>query len=238
MFLKVAKSRFVALLIVTLALAFISPSSASAIGFLVSANPSIGQQLKTAPHTVTLEFSVPSIPASFSGNVIRVTNPSGKPVEVGSAKTSGMTLSVSLQDNLQPDVYQVAFRYVCDDGHVLVSAYNFTIVNAGEVGTVPAPSSKPSVKPSPSTSKSTAKPVVSAKPSITPRVTAEPSVAPTAPISATTEPTATNPSAEPTSQPEVVETEPAATVGIWVGVALLVAALFAGAVIFARKRKK
>lgn len=238
MFLKVAKSRFVALLIATLALAFISPSSASAIGFLVSANPSIGQQLKTAPHTVTLEFSVPSIPASFSGNVIRVTNPSGKPVEVGSAKTSGMTLSVSLQDNLQPDVYQVAFRYVCDDGHILVSAYNFTILNTGEAGTVPAPSSRPSVKPNPSSSQLTAKPVVSAKPSTGPSLTAEPSLAPSAPISATPEPTATNPSGEPTSEPEAVATEPSSSVGIWVGVALLMAALFAGAVIFARTRKK
>ena len=238
MFLKVDKSRFVALLIATLALAFISPSSASAIGFLVSANPSIGQQLKTAPHTVTLEFSVPSIPSSFSGNVIRVTNPSGKPVEVGSAKTSGMTLSVSLQDNLQPDVYQVAFRYVCDDGHILVSAYNFTIVNTGEVGTVPAPSSKPSVKPSPSISKSTAKPVVSAKPNISPSLTAEPSLAPSAPISATPEPDTNNPRVEPSSEPEAAGTEPTSTPGTWIGFALLVAALFAGTVIFARRSRK
>ena len=226
------------LLVAMFAALFAAPGSAVAVGFLVSANPSIGQQLKTAPHTVTLEFSVPSIPASFSGNVIRVTNPSGKPVEVGSAKTSGMTLSVSLQDNLQPDVYQVAFRYVCDDGHILVSAYNFTILNTGEAGTVPAPSSRPSVKPNPSSSQSTAKPVVSAKPSAGPSLTAEPSLAPSAPISATPEPTATNPSVEPTSEPEAVATVPSSSVGIWVGVALLMAALFAGAVIFARKRKK
>lgn len=226
------------LLVALFAILFAAPGPASAIGFLVSANPGIGQQLKTAPHTVTLEFSVPSIPASFSGNVIRVTNTSGKPVEFGSTKTSGMTLSVSLQDNLQPDVYQVAFRYVCDDGHILVSAYNFTVLNTGEAGTVPAPSSRPSVKPGPSSSQATDKPVASAKPSTSPSLTAEPSVAPSAPISATPELTATNPSGEPTSEPEAVAAEPSSSVGIWVDVVLLLTALFAGAVMFARKRNK
>lgn len=156
MLLKIARSKIVALLVALTAIFFNSTNSASAVGFLVSANPSIGQSLKTAPHTVSLEFSVPSIPASFSGNVIRVTNTSGKAVEIGAAKTVGMTLSVPLQDSLPAGVYQVAFRYVCDDGHILVSAYNFTVLGQAEVSSAPTASSRPlptsspkAVKPSP-----------------------------------------------------------------------------------------
>ena len=232
------KSWMAALLIAFLSAALAGPSSASAIGFLVSANPGLDQQLINSPHSVTLEFSVPSIPASFSGNVIRVTNPSGKPVEVGSAKTSGMTLSVPLQENLPPDKYQVAFRYVCDDGHVLVSAYNFTVVNPDSAGKAPATNSKPTVKPSSSAKQSATNPNENPQPTVSDSPAVRPSASPTATMSASSEPEVSNSSADPTMKPEVVDSENASEIGSWVGLALFMLAIFAGAVILVRKLKK
>lgn len=167
-------SKFVLILATSVAALGLGPLSASAVGFLISATPSIGQQLSTAPHEVSLEFSVPSIPASFSGNVIKVTNSSGVAVENGVAKTSNSTLSVALRDGLAADRYQVAYRYVCDDGHVLVSAYSFSIVALADVP-VQQPKATPRVSSTPSI------------PSATPNVSV-PKVSPTQPAESTATP--------------------------------------------------
>ena len=221
------------------ALLFFGQSPAHAIGFLVSANPGIGQTLKTAPHLVTLEFSVPSIPASFSGNVIRVTNSSGKPVEMGAAKTSGMTLTVSLQESLPADVYQVAFRYVCDDGHVLVSAYNFTVAGQVEPTSAPAVSSKPA----PNNSPTSAKPVpIQATVSSVPRPSKSASAASTATASIATSqdsPRETLAASEEVSAPNTnPKTSESPSFGGWIISGALLALFIAIAVAKLRRHRR
>jgi LPXTG-motif cell wall-anchored protein len=168
-------------------------SPANAIGFLVSASPGLGQQLSTPPHSISLVFSVNTIPASLSGDVIRVTNSSGTAVEVGSAKVVGTTMSVDLNPNLAPDKYQVAYRYVCDDGHVLVSAYFFTLSSNTPAAEANGGSTAVGAKP---TAEATAKP--SSKP---PSKPAQPSAIPSAAATASSTATASS-SAAPTASGE------------------------------------
>jgi methionine-rich copper-binding protein CopC len=188
-----SKSFIAKLIILTFALFAISGGPAYGVGFLISANPSIGQQLKSSPHNVSLEFSVPSIPASLAGNVIRVTSSTGHSVENGTAKTNGTVMSISVQDNLPEDTYQVAYRYVCDDGHVLVSAYSFTVLK--EIASVPsiATSSKPTSKP-------TVKPTISSdSPQSSPRSSEIASETPSASVTNVPELASSEPPSSPTA---------------------------------------
>ena len=237
----VKKTRMAALVLTLIAIVLSTPTAARAIGFLVTADPGIGQQLQIAPRSVALEFSVASLPTSFSGNVIRVTNSAGKPVELGTAKTSGSSLTVGLQENLPPDVYQVAFRYVCDDGHVLVSAYNFTVLHPTESVSVPTPTTKSPLQPGPPGVKPTKS--MPSNPNSSPITTTSSAPKPTAKPSQSADANSSpSPAVEskPVSagEPLAATGEPAAKVGNFFGIALLGAVLLAGVVIFTTKRKK
>jgi methionine-rich copper-binding protein CopC len=145
------------------------PQSANASGFLVSSSPSSDQHLTDPPAEISLLFSVGTLPASLKGDVIRVTNSAGIAVDNGETKTSGMTMSIGMRQDIHPDRYQVAYRYVCDDGHVLVGAYSFVLtkVEASVPTTTPSPQNvkaKPKASVSSSTGKSTPEPTPSASP--------------------------------------------------------------------------
>jgi methionine-rich copper-binding protein CopC len=118
------------------------PQAASASGFLVSSNPSSEQHLTDPPAEISLLFSVGTLPSSLKGDVISVTNSAGVAVDTGDTKTSGMTMTIGVRQDIHPDRYQVAYRYVCDDGHVLVGAYSFVLtkVDANVPSTSPTPS--------------------------------------------------------------------------------------------------
>jgi methionine-rich copper-binding protein CopC len=228
-------SQTLTFLMLALALSFTANlTPAFGIGFLVAANPAMGQQLKAAPQSVSLEFSVKSIPDSLSGNVIRVTNSSGKPVESGAVRTVGTTMSIGLQDGLQPDKYQVAFRYVCDDGHVLVSAYSFSIANPVIVD--PAPSSKPepSIAPKPEVKPVSDKPQqVSSSSAPAPTTTSNPSLKPEEAQPQVSESSAAGPSNDSHS---VTSTSTQPTGIIWI--IFLVAGLIATVVLFQIWRRR
>ena len=118
-----------------------APQAAIASGFLVSSSPTSEQHLTDPPAEISLLFSVGTLPASLKGDVIRVTNSIGTPVDTGDTQTSGMTMTVGMRQDIHPDRYQVAYRYVCDDGHVLVGAYSFVLAKVE--ASVPVTSASP-----------------------------------------------------------------------------------------------
>lgn len=147
-----------------------APQAAIASGFLVSSSPTSEQQLTDPPAEISLLFSVGTLPASLKGDVIRVTNSAGTPVDTGDTQTSGMTMTVGMRQDIHPDRYQVAYRYVCDDGHVLVGAYSFVLtkVEASVPETSPSAekvnAKQPRVSATGSANNSTQKPTPSESP--------------------------------------------------------------------------
>ncbi len=202
-------------------------AAANAIGFLISANPALGQQLTSAPHTVTLEFSVATIPAQLSGNVIRVTNSAGVSVDQGEVRDSGKTIAIDLKSDLGPDRYQVAYRYVCDDGHVLVSAYSFTVASA--TNNPPVNSS-----PTPHTAKTQ---IPKVKPSASQTAVIKPSSTPTKAPTPTVISSPTPQSSEPTPR-QAVETQVPGFEMAWIVGSFAAIAATAALAVLSRKRKK
>ena len=158
--------------LVTILVALFSnfPQSANASGFLVSSSPSSDQHLTDPPAEISLLFSVGTLPASLKGDVIRVTNSAGIAVDNGETKTSGMTMSIGMRQDIHPDRYQVAYRYVCDDGHVLVGAYSFVLtkVEASVPTSTPSPQKVNPKEPKVSATSSTQKPPLGSTPSASP----------------------------------------------------------------------
>lgn len=122
-----------------LGLTLLLPVLASALSvhaILLTSNPAKDAVLHTAPTQVQMWFSEDLNPVLSTVQVINserqrvdTNNPH---VNAGNSKE----MDVSLQANLQPDVYVVVWRTdSADDGHVLLGSFIFTVANAD--GTVP-----------------------------------------------------------------------------------------------------
>jgi LPXTG-motif cell wall-anchored protein len=113
-----------------LALAAILPSQAAfAHAQLVSANPAADSVIVSAPDQVTLTFdeALMVVNNSTTANQIQVTNEAGDRVDQGDSKLDGAVLTVSLKSDLPDGKYNVAYRFVADDGHAEQAAYTFEV---------------------------------------------------------------------------------------------------------------
>ncbi|NUS73457.1 MAG: copper resistance protein CopC [Corynebacteriales bacterium] len=123
---KVPASRFLAAAfapLVAIAI-WVVPVPAAAHVELDSASPALNAQLDVAPSEVVLRFAHElTIPAVE----VTVTDRAKRAVTVGAATVDGAVVTQPLKQNLLPEVYQVSYRVISDDGHALTNSYTFTV---------------------------------------------------------------------------------------------------------------
>lgn len=127
-----------------ISLTLLLPELVSAHAILLTSNPAKDAVLRTPPTQIQMWFSEDLNPALSTVQVINSerqrVDKSDPHVNAGNSRE----MDVSLQANLQPDVYIVVWRTdSADDGHVLLGSFIFTVANPD--GTVPqlAPGSNP-----------------------------------------------------------------------------------------------
>jgi methionine-rich copper-binding protein CopC len=99
-------------------------SHTNAHSAVVSQSPKANQTLKASPATVKLVLSEDLI---SSGAAVVVRSSQGQTVSVGKTKVSRRDLSIALQPKLPNGTYQVAYRVVSNDGHVITSSFKFRV---------------------------------------------------------------------------------------------------------------
>lgn len=126
----------VIVMMVLLALAFISTSRVLAHAEYVSSEPPANGTVTTAPERVVIVFSQELKP---EGNTIRVTDARGNQVDRGDTTLdrndpNRKTIIVSLSPGLSDGVYTVNWKNASTDGHSETGRFRFTI----NTGTTPA----------------------------------------------------------------------------------------------------
>jgi methionine-rich copper-binding protein CopC len=121
-----------------------SPAPASAHARLVGSSPADGSTVERAPDEVSIVLDAK--PATIEGDPLQVIGPDGRRVDAGDARADaeGSTLTVSL-DAAAPrpsGEYQIAYRVVSEDTHVIAGRLTFEarlpIVSPGAASRDPA----------------------------------------------------------------------------------------------------
>ena len=120
----------VALAVATLVVV-ISGSAASAHAVLTSSQPADGERLPTAPTSVTFQFNEP-VKADLGG--LKVVDANGQRVNTGTARTSGNSLTTSLQNGLPTGTYVASYRVISADSHPVKGAIVFAVGDASATG--------------------------------------------------------------------------------------------------------
>src|SRR5438874_2465357 len=100
-----------------------APPAAWAHARLVSASPSDGAVLPTAPRQVTIRFDEPV--RALSGTTV-VANSGKRPVVAGKPRTHARVLAISLR-KLGDGDYTVRWRVLSDDGHTVQGVFPFAV---------------------------------------------------------------------------------------------------------------
>lgn len=108
-----------------------SGSAASAHAVLTSSQPADGERLPTAPTSVTFQFNEP-VKADLGG--LKVVDANGQRVDTGTARTSGNSLTTSLQNGLPTGTYVASYRVISADSHAVKSAIVFAVGDASATG--------------------------------------------------------------------------------------------------------
>lgn len=114
-----------------------SASAAEAHATLVGTSPASGAVLESPPGEVTVSFSGKLVTAE--GDPVQVFSPTGERVDdrhpqvsVGSFRRSESTVSVGLRPaNLEVGTYQVMYRVISADTHLVTGNFSFRIESAG-----------------------------------------------------------------------------------------------------------
>ncbi|QBD79283.1 hypothetical protein EPA93_26170 [Ktedonosporobacter rubrisoli] len=123
-------------LLLALVLFVLFPSISEAHAVLLRSDPAQGAVLSAAPTQVRMWFSEDLNPTFSTAAVVNAAN---QRVDSGNAHVTGTDpreMDVSLQANLPPAVYIVAWRsQSADDGHILKGSFTFSVARPD--GTVP-----------------------------------------------------------------------------------------------------
>jgi methionine-rich copper-binding protein CopC len=103
----------------------LSPS-ASAHTTLVSSTPSNGEELSKIPASIEMEFGETLISLS-KGTKVSVISPSGADLASSDATVTKAHLSQKLLSSNADGKYQVKYRVVAADGHVVDGQFQFTV---------------------------------------------------------------------------------------------------------------
>ena len=89
-----------------------------------STSPKANAVLKSSPTKVAITFNETLL---SSGAALVVRSAKNVSVTAGAPKVDGKTIAVALLPNLSDGNYQVSYRVVSNDGHVVTSSYKFKI---------------------------------------------------------------------------------------------------------------
>ncbi len=106
----------------------ISSHPASAHTELIKSSPAANKIISVMPTSVKLTFGEKLLVISGSkkqANSITVKSPSNKRVSTGEVKVIKNVASVNLLNLQESGKYQVTFRVVAEDGHVLEDSFKF-----------------------------------------------------------------------------------------------------------------
>jgi len=121
--------KFLALVVLTIALLAWSAAPASAHAQLIGSDPPAGSTIKALPEAVTLTFSDSLMTTGDGeGNHITVVDPMRETISAAHTDVNGAVVSTVLSPSMVMDgTYQVSFRVVSTDGHVVEGKYAFRI---------------------------------------------------------------------------------------------------------------
>ena len=107
--------------------------SVSAHSGVVSTNPEYQTAVIELPPTASVTFGSPVTQVSgTAANTLLVTAPDGTAVSVGEPLVDGAQISVALDQSInQQGVYDVNYRAVFDDGHVVSGSFQFAVASDG-----------------------------------------------------------------------------------------------------------
>jgi methionine-rich copper-binding protein CopC len=108
--------------------ALFTASVASAHTVLISSNPVAGSSLPALPDSISLTFANPLLTLNRkSSNIVTVVDPMN--LQIASATSlNGDTVSATLNETMHMSgIYNVYFRVVAQDGHVVTGSFKFTV---------------------------------------------------------------------------------------------------------------
>lgn len=121
---------------------FASAVPASAHDQLVSSTPGDGEQLASAPSTVSMTFSgeLLVLDSELTGAVVLVVDESGTDWVSGPVTVAGNTVTAPVDPEMPVAGYQVRWQVVSEDGHPISGVIPFTIGDAEPmpIGATPA----------------------------------------------------------------------------------------------------
>lgn len=139
-------SRPLAAAAATIAVALASPAPAWAHAVLLEATPGDGAELAEPPDRVVLLFNEP-----IDESRVAVVGPGGKEVVDGAPIAAGDEVVQALAGLDEPGEYEVAYRVVSPDGHVVDNQLTFTLTASdGTAATPDGPTPTPAATPVPS----------------------------------------------------------------------------------------
>jgi methionine-rich copper-binding protein CopC len=103
--------------------------SAIAHSELVSSNPSASASIQQLPEQIELEFNEELLNLG-SGNSVSIISPSGEDLGMGETSTEGAKITRLLNTASESGTFEVKYRVVSADGHVLNGKYTFNVSEA------------------------------------------------------------------------------------------------------------
>lgn len=115
---------FYYLLLVAIILFSIIPfNTSSAHSVLESSTPTDGEQLKESVNSIELTFNT----KIENGSTLTLVDNSGTEIKPSSIEIIDNVLKATFQDLLEPNTYQVNWKIVGADGHLIENQYSFTV---------------------------------------------------------------------------------------------------------------
>jgi len=96
---------------------------------LVSSNPSASANIQQLPEQIELEFNEELLNLG-SGNSVSIISPSGEDLGMGETSTEGARITRLLNSAPESGTFEVKYRVVSADGHVLNGSYTFNVTEA------------------------------------------------------------------------------------------------------------
>ena len=118
----------ITVLSVVILLSFLMPP-AFAHSELVSSNPGASANIQQLPEQIELEFNEELLNLG-TGNSISIMSPSGEDLGMGETSTDGAKITRLLNTTSETGEFQVKYRVVSADGHVLNGKYTFNLNEA------------------------------------------------------------------------------------------------------------
>ena len=104
----------------------LATSPASAHTSLVSSLPEKDSVISSLPPTIDITFAEDLVVIGNS-NSVSVLDSTGEEISVGEISVSGPTLSKHLSESEKTGIFNVEYRAVASDGHVIKGDFSFTV---------------------------------------------------------------------------------------------------------------